>query len=137
MKDARAVAAKWRKNTSASVEDYKAGVSAVAEAPGISAARAIPIMIQKLQEAAADGSLERAMRSVSLEEWKASAIAKGAPRISTGVAAAESDMADFLTELLPYVDQVKKSLPARGTREQNRDRMNQNFEAMSKFKRRK
>lgn len=131
------VAAKWATRTANAVSDYKAGVQAVKVSPGVSAAAHVDLMLAKLQEMAASGELQRRMASVSLADWQAATAGKGAERLATGARAAQPKMANFLSEFLPFVEQVKNNLPERGTMDQNIQRMVANVQAISQFRKRR
>lgn len=130
------VAAKWANRTSGATAEYKAGVQAVKQAPGVAAAAAVDRMIARLQELRDSGKLAQRMQSVSLSEWQAAALGKGADRLASGARAAQPKMQQFMSEFLPFVEGVANSLPARGDFSQNMQRMIANAEAIHQFKRR-
>lgn len=116
-KDPQAVATKWASRTSGATQDYIDGVQSVQIAPGRAAAAAADVWAANTQ--AAKPKFARNVSAVSNEDWKAAAVNKGAPRIASGVQAAQSKFAQFMTRHLQVVDQVRASLPARGNTEQN------------------
>jgi hypothetical protein len=134
-KNSQQVAKKWVSKMSGASEAYKQGIESVQRSPGEAAAAAVPRMIQKLMEMHESGELQRRMASVGLAEWKEAAKNKGASRLASGAAAAEGDFANFMSEFLPFVENVKQNLPERGDFNQNMQRMLANAEALHKFKR--
>lgn len=118
---AQEVAARWAQQMGSSTEKWKAGVESVNVAPGQAAARQADAWANNT--VAAKSKWATNVASVSLQDWKDAMINKGGTRIGTGAAAAQSKFADFLTQLLPKIDQVKSSLPARGGLDANINRM--------------
>lgn len=116
-KDPAAIAKKWADRASAATQDYIDGVNAVQIAPGRAAAAASDLWAANT--AASKPKYARNVAAVSAEEWKAAAVGKGAPRIATGVQAAQQKMATFMQRHLQIVDTVRNSLPPRGNTEQN------------------
>jgi hypothetical protein len=55
-----------------------------------------------------EGRWEQALRSYGLEEWKRDMIQKGINRIGQGAEAAKSDFAEFMSQFLPYAEEVAK-----------------------------
>jgi hypothetical protein len=126
------VAALWAQRLGASTERIKQGIMATQVAPGQAAARQKAVWAQNV--AASQDKWARNVARVSLQEWQDHAINKGVARIASGATAAEPKMTQFLARFLPYVDQQKASLPARGTLDQNIARSAQFIRAMSQFK---
>lgn len=126
------IAKAWSSGLSSATSKITAGVNSVAVAPGQAAARQKQVYINNVT-ASADKWATNVAR-VSLSTWQQDMINKGIPRIATGAQAAESKFASFMGQLLPYIDQGKKSLPARGNLEQNIARMTAWVRHMSNFK---
>lgn len=116
-KDPQTVATKWANNASQATQAYTEGVQAVTMAPGRAAAAAADLWAANV--AAAKPKFTRNVSAVSLEDWKTAAVQKGAPRIATGVQSAQSKMANFYRDFLPFLDSVRSNLPPRGGTEQN------------------
>lgn len=114
------VAASWAQRLGAAGDKAKAGAQAVTVSPGQAAARQRQVWLANLQ-ANAD-KWAKNVSAVTTEQWQDAYINKGIPRIATGAQQAQSQMTDFFGKLLPYIDQQKKTLPARGTFEQNKAR---------------
>lgn len=130
-KDPAAVAAAWVAGLSGAGQKITDGVNAVTVAPGQAAARQKTVW-QQNTTASAD-KWARNTSAVSITDWRQAVIEKGVPRIGAGAAASQAKFAAFMGKLLPYVAQVKSSLPPRGTYEQNKQRALANMDAMHKF----
>lgn len=104
------VAAKWAANLSQSTPSITAGVNAVQTAPGQLAAAKVTTWIAKLQ--AAQDKWVRNVSAVSLQSWKDAMLNKGVPRISTGAQAAQPKVQAFMTQFLPFVENVASSVRA-------------------------
>lgn len=127
-------AAKWAQNLGAAGTSYTAGVQAVQQAPGQLAANASDRYMAGVQ--ANLPKFKANVAAVTLADWQNAAVTKGAPRLATGATAAQPKMANVLTQLFPYIDQVRNSLPPRGDIEQNIARSAAFQRGMSKFVRR-
>jgi hypothetical protein len=103
-------AEKWKRRTAGATEDYRRGVQRVNVAPGQRAAEAQEKMMTNLIESITSGKWANNVASVSLQEWKDSAINKGLQRISAGVEGASPKMQRFATELLQAVDSAKAEI---------------------------
>jgi len=137
-KNAQEIAKKWQRNLAGSTESIRQGIQAVAVSPTEKAAQQADAYLLGVQQSVADGKFQSGLRRVSLDDWKRAALEKGVPRIASGAAAAQSDVADFLTEFLPHVErgqQILESMP-RGDLQQNIARAVAMIEHNSKFRRR-
>ncbi len=128
------VADKWLRRTKGSVEDYRAGVDRVTEAPGVKAAAQADLYIANLQ--ASLDMWKKNVSGVSLDDWKQAAIDKGAGRIAAGVDAAMPHMPQTMANLMTAVESVKREVDAtpRGDLETNIGRMTTMVRGMSKKK---
>lgn len=126
-------AAKWRQNLSASTQAIQQGVQNTTVAPGQAAARQQAQYIAGVQASAQKWATN--VSKVSLSDWQQSMIQKGLPRIAGGATAAEGDFTDFMTKLLPYQNNLKGTLPARGSLEENIARSAAWIRGMSNFSR--
>jgi hypothetical protein len=115
--DPAAVATKWATNLGASTTSITAGVNAVQQAPGQSAAAQSAVWLQRLQ--ASQAKWERNVSAVTLQEWKNAMLNKGLPRIATGAQQAVPKMQAFMQKWLPYEQAGVAQLPPRGTVQQN------------------
>lgn len=98
---------KHARRLKASTEDIVAGIDKVSKAPGISASEKVAKMRARLVAKIDDGTWERRVKAVSLEEWKNKAKTKGVPRIATGIDEAHDKQVAFANQLLPAVDSAK------------------------------
>lgn len=128
------IAADWASRLGQSTQKITDGVNSVTIAPGQAAARQKQVWAQNT--AAAVDKWATRTAAVSLPEWQQAMIEKGAPRIASGAAAAQNKFASFLGELLPFIDTVKRGLPARGNLDQNIARSAAFARGMAGFKRR-
>lgn len=131
MPSATEVAQRWAQRTGAATDAYTAGVNAVTVSPGAAAARQANVWAANV--AAAKAKFAAASARVTLQDWQAAATGKGAARLASGVQAAQSKYEASMTKLLPYVAQAVSSLPARGSLEDNINRMTTFVRTMSKY----
>ncbi len=134
--NANEYAEKWGRRLKGSTEDIRRGVSRVSKAPGESAAEQIELMKANLIKSLEDGTWERNVRAVGLEEWKDKIMNKGIQRIGAGVDAAASKQVAMAEKLLAAVDEsvaVVNRTP-RGDLEQNISRMTTYAREMNKRK---
>lgn len=130
--DPQTAAQRWAQNLGASTQKITDGINAVTEAPGVAAARQSQVWLQRTT--ASHDKFKANVQAVSLQSWKDSAITKGVARVASGAQAAQPKMADFLTQFLPHVQQVRSTLPARGDLEANIARMTQQVRGTAKFR---
>lgn len=112
----------WVTGMGAAGPKYAAGIQAVKVAPGTLAAAAAPLWAANV--AAAQPKFAKNVGAVSLSSWQNSAVTKGQPRLASGATAAQPKMAAFMTAFIPALTNVVNGLPARGTFEQNVNRLN-------------
>jgi hypothetical protein len=86
--------------------DIEAGVNLVDTAPTALAADKADKWVNGIMEARSSGRWERALRKVSLDEWKTKMKSKGIPRIATGIDGAKAKVVDFAKQLLPFEDNL-------------------------------
>jgi hypothetical protein len=115
------VAAEWASRLGSATTKITAGVQNVNTAPGQLAARQKAVWAQ--QVVAAQDKWASRTAAVSLPDWQNAMIQKGIPRIASGAQAAQPKMAAFMGQLLPFIDSGRRSLPPRGTLDQNIARM--------------
>jgi len=125
---------KWKTRTSGATQQVVEGVRRVTEAPTAKAARQKQAWINNT--IAKQDKWERNTAAVTLEEWRAATEA-GAQRIAAGVQAKAPKMERFLTEFLPFVENVQRQVnqTPRGDLETNLARMVQNARLISQFRR--
>lgn len=132
--DPAAAAQKYVERTASATRAYTDGVNSVSEAPGPKAAAQAQVATQNYSQAITSGRWAAKLNAVSLAEWKAASINKGAQRYASGTAAAASKMQRAFQTLFPHIQQVRASLPPRGTKEQNMQRALQFMQGMSQYK---
>jgi len=129
-------AEKWGRRLKGSSEDIRRGVNRLQKAPGESAAEQVELMKANLLRSIEDGTWERNVRAVGLEEWKDKIINKGIARIGAGVDAAQPKQVAMAEKLLAAVDEsvaIVNRTP-RGDLEQNISRMTTFAREMNKRK---
>lgn len=131
-RDPNQVAADWASRLGASGQKIQTGVQAVTVAPGQAAARQVNAYVANVQANAQKWQTNVA--AVSLTDWQNAVISKGLQRIGAGATAAQPKFAAFMAALLPYIERGVTQLPARGTFDQNVNRMTQWATYMHGFK---
>lgn len=126
------IAARWAQNLGASGEKIKDGVMGVTVAPGQAAAAQRNVYLQNVQANVDKWATRTA--AVSKEEWQAAMVDKGLARIGAGATAAQPKFQNFIGQLLPHIDSVKRNLPPRGNLDANIQRMVTFTRGMSTFK---
>jgi len=131
------IADRWAARLAASTEKIRQGVQAVTEAPTHKAAARSEAYAQGVQRAVSDGSYERGLLRVSLEDWKSKTLEVGIGRIAQGAAAAKGDFASFMGEFMPHVEAGQRQLDQlpRGDLEQNIARANAMIRHNATFRR--
>lgn len=124
--NAQEYADKWGRRTKAATEDMRRGVLNTTQAPGAAAAKQVALMKQNLVRSLEDGTWERAVSAVSLQEWQDKMIEKGVPRIAAGIDSAMTKQVAMAEQLLADVDSVVNEVnkTPRGDLETNINRMN-------------
>jgi multidrug resistance efflux pump len=136
---AEQIAEKQVRRAQASTQDYKNGVNSVKEAPGKKAAEAVERYAAGIQKAIADGSYVDGCNSVSLSDWQARTVNKGAANYAPGIVAAQATIADFhqqRSQAQASIDAELQSMP-RGDLETNLQRAMTQMRRMGEFKFRK
>lgn len=126
----------WASGMAQATQKMKAGIEAVSTSPMELAASRVDAYVAGVNRAASSGKYAAGLRRVSLQDWKRLMIDKGLGRIAGGAAAGKPKMLSFLQEFLPFVEQVRASLPPRGGLEQNIQRMVLQVQGNSQFRRR-
>jgi len=104
---AQQYADKWGRNLKNSTQDIRAGVERVTTAPGMQAAKKSDKYLAGIQRAVANGTWQKNVAAVSLQDWQAKTINKGIGRISAGVDSAQTAQIAMAEKLLAAVDSVK------------------------------
>ena len=134
--NANEYAEKWGRRLKGSTEDIRRGINRVSVAPGEAAAAQIELMKANLMKSLEDGTWERNVRAVGLDEWKDKILNKGLQRIGAGVDAAQNKQVAMAEKLLAAVDasvEVVNRTP-RGDLETNISRMTTFAREMNKRK---
>jgi len=97
---------KWGRRLKGATTDIRKGVERVTEAPGVKAARQSDKMLAGIQAAISDGRWQRAVASITLDEWKTATLDKGIGRIAAGVDGATGKQLQMAEKLLAAVDSV-------------------------------
>jgi len=110
MRDPRTVADRWVSQLSGAVAKIREGVQAVTTSPTAQAAAAADKWQARLAQPDVKAKFQRNLQRVSLTEWQNDMINKGLPRIPQGAQAAHDKFQAFLTQFLPYVNQVAQTV---------------------------
>jgi hypothetical protein len=125
------IAAHWAQQMGAATAKATAGAQGVQVPPGQAAARQKAVYVQNVTAKADKWAANVA--AVSLQEWQQAFIQKGIPRIASGATASQPKFAAFMGKLLPYQANALRSLPARGSLDQNIARSNAWIRTMANF----
>jgi hypothetical protein len=115
------VAEKWGRRLKGATQDIQNGINNVTSAPGAAAAAQVNTMKNNLNKAIDDGTWQRQVSRVSLDDWKKAALNKGVGRISAGVDGAANKAAASFDKVLSAVDGALGAIAStpRGDLEQN------------------
>jgi len=105
-------AEKHKQRLTGATEHIRRGVARVQEAPGVRAAAAKEKMKANLLKALDDGTWERAVASVSKEDWQRAITEKGIPRIAAGLDAAMTKNIRIASKLLNATDEASERVKA-------------------------
>jgi hypothetical protein len=83
------------------------GVNGVTEAPTAKAAQVLDRYLAGVTAAVSSGRMAQALNNVSLQDWKSAMLSKGKARIAQGVQAAQQKFTDFMTQWLPFEQQLQ------------------------------
>jgi hypothetical protein len=95
---------KWGRRLKGATADITKGIDRVTQAPGIAAAKQANVFAQKVAASVADGTWQKAVAGVSVEDWKKAAKEKGVARISAGVDGAATSHVAVMEKILQAVD---------------------------------
>lgn len=110
--DAKGWLDKWGRRLNAAGTDITSGVKRVTQAPGVAAAAAQSLMLQRITEAITSGLWAKNVSAVSLSTWQNDMIQKGIPRIGAGITAAQASKTQVIANLLTAVDQATQAANA-------------------------
>ena len=130
-------AEKQARNLKNAIPDMQRGIENVTESSTKKAAQKADKYLNGIQKAVQSGKWQAGLNRVSTEEWKSKMINKGLNRVGPGIDAARDKVIGFASELLPYIDKVKKEVDAMpdATLEDSIARMTHQVRQMSKFRR--
>lgn len=111
------VASKWAANASGATTYWQDGINATTVSPGQAAAAQADVWAANV--AASKGKWTAAVSSVTLADWKAQTIAKGATRYAGGITAGQSKYQQKIAKILSTERSIVSSLPPRGSVQQN------------------
>lgn len=111
---------------------YKEGIDAVAESPMAKAAAALPLYLQRVQEAVSSGRMANALMGASFSRWKENAKAKGAERYATGCRLAADKMRAHFSKWAGVYNNIKAEVSnmPKGTTEDSIARVRRSIEMM-------
>jgi hypothetical protein len=104
------VAAKWKRNASAAVTDYKEGIQSVSESPTALAAKQLDKAKLNYNEAIDSGRMAKRLNEVTRESWIATTLKLGGDRYAGGIAAGEQNMISFMNDFLPFQASVSDAV---------------------------
>jgi len=93
---------KHARRLKASVDDIRAGVERVTEAPGAKAAAKADKWIQNLSKQETVDKWKRQVGKVSLDDWKSAMTNKGVGRIAAGIDASAAKVEEFADKLIQH-----------------------------------
>jgi len=130
-------AEKHNRRTKAALEDMRAGVAAVSEAPTVKAAAKQEKMRARIVEAIDSGKWASGLKRVSLEDWKSKMLELGVNRVAAGLDANKDKVQAFASELLPHIESGQKEIEKLPdvTLDDSINRMTTFIRHMAKFKR--
>ena len=119
-----------------STPEIRAGIERVTTSPTALAAGKIQKMRANLLAKIDDGTVEKQLRAVTLDQWKTRAATTGVNRISEGIDNAHDKQVAFYSKLLPAQDALKKQIDAMPdlTLEDSIARMTAFTRGMAKFR---
>jgi len=126
---------KHARRTKAALEDMRAGVSRVTEAPGVKAAAKADKMKANLVAALDSGKWQARVASVSVEDWRTAMLEKGVGRVPAGIDAAAAKVGQFAEQLLAHESGLKDKIDGMPdlTLEDSVSRASEWIRGMSKF----
>lgn len=112
-------------------QSYQDGVSAVESAPGQAAAQQADLWLQNIQKS--KDKWKKNVSAVTLDQWQAAAIQKGAPALTNSAPLAAQKYSAKAGKLISTINQGLSTLPPRGTTlEQNMARTMHMAKALQK-----
>lgn len=106
------IAEKWKRNVTAAIPSYKAGIMAVTVSPMQKAAAQADRYVEGVRQAAESGKWQAGLLSRTLQDWQQRAAGAGAERITRGAMDAVPAVVQFQTQLAPVVARIKQAVAA-------------------------
>lgn len=130
-------AEKWNRRIKQATQDVVAGASKVTDSPGKRAASKKSKWAARMSSPEIHEKWARNIGSVTVDDWRASIIEVGVPRIAAGADRAQRKVADFAEKLITYQNAGLPKIDAMPdmTLEDSKARAVAWIEYMSKFKR--
>lgn len=100
------ISEKWARRTKGAVSDIQAGIDRVTESPAQKAIAKKDKMKANLLKSLDDGTWEKRLGEVSLEDWKSKTRAKVAERLAGGVDGAAAKRQKFDTHLVNTINEI-------------------------------
>jgi len=100
------VAKKWADRAQGATQALQDGINNVQTAPGALAAAKQDKMLANLTASVLSGKWAQNVSAVTLADWKNAMLTKGVQRYGSGVAAAVPKMQAFMTQLLPFQQNI-------------------------------
>jgi hypothetical protein len=110
MLSATQISAKWLTNFGNATTSMTDGVNAVTTAPGVAAAAAVTLWMQRLQ--ASQAKWVAKVSAVSLPDWKNAMITLGIPRAQQGAVAKQARYTTFITNYSSFLNSAVPSIKA-------------------------
>lgn len=104
------ITAKQIAAVSAATQAYRDGIQRVQTAPGQMAAAHQDKYLNGVQNSVQKWA--RNVAAVSLNDWQQAAVTKGAPRLGSGIQAAQAKITSFWNRFLPYLAQTQSNVNA-------------------------
>lgn len=130
------VAKKWADRAQGATQALQDGINNVQTAPGTLAAAKQDKMLANLTASVLSGKWAQNVSAVTLADWKNAMLTKGVQRYGSGVAAAVPKFQAFMTQLLPYQQNILAQMASMPdlTLQDNINRAVFMMTEMSKFK---
>ena len=95
------ISTKWLNNYQGSSTAMQQGAQAVTQAPGVAAAAAVQVWLQRLQ--ASSAKWQAKVSAVTVQEWQQAYINLGIPRGQAGAAAKQQKYTTFITAYMQFL----------------------------------
>lgn len=103
---------KWQANMGNAAQAYTDGVKSVQQAPGQSAAQQQNAMVTRWNQAVQSGAWAQNTAAVSLSDWQAAAVNKGASRLVDGAQKGAAKFQRYAQQAAPVLAQIKQTVRA-------------------------